>query len=276
MASSFRKCAQARKDASFVRLFRYRMLRPRLTSLAAPVRFRVSGWDPVLITSQIIALQGLYYLTLAALLPLALSVSTSRAVLEELGGSESVDYLFASAPAPLWWTISLVQLLTAFATAFYLYHLVRRPTHILDFATTLALNHFILCTYFTTSWPTAWWWISNTISCLVMTLLAERMCVRREMREGFVSTVPSTPRNGSSTPRNGSITPRNGFTNTGAGKRNDNVITGNGDGSNGDEMEMGKMSSGLAKVVGHARAASAAGSRQGGSEYERVSGEDRN
>ena len=82
------------------------------------------------------------------------------------------------------------------------------------------------------------------------------------MREGFISTVPSTARNGS--------------TNTGAGKRNDNVVVGSGgEVSNPDEMEMGKMSSSLAKVVGHARNASAAGSRQGGSEYERVSVEDR-
>ena len=237
----------------------------RTLSLASPVRFRVQGWDPILIISQIISLQALYYLTMALLFPLALSLSTSPQLLQELGGNKSVDFLFAVPPSSLSWTVALVHLLTGFITAFYLYHLIRRPTHILDFATTLAFNHFILCTYFTTNWPGGWWWISNTISCLVMTLLAERMCVRREMREGFISTAPSTARNGS--------------TNTGAGKRNDNNTTGSaGEGSNGEnEMEMGKMSSSLAKVVGHGRNASAAGSRQGGGvEYERVSAEDRN
>lgn len=69
---------------------------------------------------------------------------------------------------------------------FSLYHLVRRPTHILDFSLTLVFVHLILTIYYSSSFPTSiFFWLVVALSSVVQIVLAEQLCVRREMRDGF-------------------------------------------------------------------------------------------
>ncbi|WVQ78799.1 hypothetical protein IAT38_000890 [Cryptococcus sp. DSM 104549] len=64
-----------------------------------------------------------------------------------------------------------------------LYYLIRRPTHILDFALTLIFNHFILTTYYAASFPTSFFfWIVQALGAVLMIVSAEWLCVQREMR----------------------------------------------------------------------------------------------
>lgn len=127
----------------------------------------------------------------------------------------------------------------------YLYHLIRRPTHILDFALTLIFNHLILTTYYSSSFPSSlFFWFVLSVSTIAQIVIAEQWCVRREMREGFTidaasaanTPIPSTP-----TPL-----PR---------KRQ-------------DDLEMGKM-----RTEGMLSAGSGGGS--GGGSYERVPADER-
>ncbi|WRT65765.1 uncharacterized protein IL334_002714 [Kwoniella shivajii] len=64
-----------------------------------------------------------------------------------------------------------------------LYYLIRRPTYILDFALTLIFNHFILTTYYAASFPTSFFfWFIQITGAVGMIVIAEHLCVKREMK----------------------------------------------------------------------------------------------
>lgn len=72
-------------------------------------------------------------------------------------------------------------------SVYYLYHLVRRPRLILDFTLTLLFNHLVLTTYYSAVLPTSLFFWAVVIGSSILTLLlAEQMCVKREMTEGLV------------------------------------------------------------------------------------------
>ena len=79
------------------------------------------------------------------------------------------------------------SLLPLLSSVYYLYHLVRRPRLILDFTLTLLFNHLVLTTYYSAVLPTSlFFWAVVLGSSLLTLLLAEHMCVKREMTEGLV------------------------------------------------------------------------------------------
>lgn len=76
----------------------------------------------------------------------------------------------------------------------FLYQFVRRPTHILDHATTLAFNHVVLTTYFARAFPASvFFWLVLGASTATTVLWAERLCVRREMHESMGDWSGSAP-----------------------------------------------------------------------------------
>ncbi|ELU44063.1 SYS1 domain-containing protein [Rhizoctonia solani AG-1 IA] len=84
------------------------------------------------------------------------------------------------------WIISLCWLVASTVDVYFLYILVRRPTHILDFALTLVLNHTILTTYYARSLPTSlFFWLIMALGAVISVVGAEQLCVKREMREGI-------------------------------------------------------------------------------------------
>lgn len=98
------------------------------------------------------------------------------------------------------WAVSFAWMLTSFIDTLYLYHFVRRPTHILDFSLTLLFNHTILTTYYSHSFPSSFfYWLVLTVSVIGQIVTAEQMCVKREMKEGF-QVSDMTPHLGGATP----------------------------------------------------------------------------
>ena len=83
------------------------------------------------------------------------------------------------------------SLLYAYCSVYHLYHLVRRPRLILVFTLTVLFNHLVLTTYYSAAIPTSlFFWIVASCSLAVASLqllLAEQMCVKREMSEGLVN-----------------------------------------------------------------------------------------
>lgn len=68
----------------------------------------------------------------------------------------------------------------------YLYHLIRRPTHILDHTLTLFGTHILLTTYYAASFPTSlFFWLVVGSGTIGVVIWAEQVCVQREMTEGF-------------------------------------------------------------------------------------------
>lgn len=69
---------------------------------------------------------------------------------------------------------------------YYLYALIRRPRLILDFSLTLLFNHLVLTTYYSSAIPTSFFfWLIMAISAGMMVIIAEQLCVKREMAEGL-------------------------------------------------------------------------------------------
>ncbi|KAF8722637.1 hypothetical protein AX14_009739 [Amanita brunnescens Koide BX004] len=84
------------------------------------------------------------------------------------------------------WVIAFCWMLACSADIYYLYALVRRPRLILDFALTLVFNHLVLTTYYSASIPTSLFFWLVLISGSVLTIVvAEQLCVKREMTEGL-------------------------------------------------------------------------------------------
>ncbi|GAA5875354.1 hypothetical protein JCM8547_003212 [Rhodosporidiobolus lusitaniae] len=212
--------------------------------------FRVQGWDPVLIISQIVSLQALHYLILAIILPVLLSLLANRDLLRYEGGASSIGMamdwraftgstvsgvpasralqpglagLAAAAggtagkidagelargvvrvvegDALRGWAVAVGWVAASMVDIFFLYHIVRRPTHILDFSITLIFNHLILTTYYSSSFPTSFFfWFVVGASSVTQIILAEQWCVKREMRDGF-SVGEMTPHLGGDTAR---------------------------------------------------------------------------
>jgi len=83
------------------------------------------------------------------------------------------------------WTIAVAWLIACGVDIYYLYTLVRRPTYILDFALTLVMNHLILTTYYASFPSSLFFWVIMITGAVFTIVLAEQLCVRREMREGL-------------------------------------------------------------------------------------------
>jgi len=82
------------------------------------------------------------------------------------------------------------QNLTIFSI-YYLCILVRRPRLILDFALTLAFSHIVLTTYYSASIPTSlFFWIVMFTWSATTVIIAEQLCVKREMTEGLIISPP--------------------------------------------------------------------------------------
>lgn len=76
---------------------------------------------------------------------------------------------------------------------YIIYSLIRRPTLVLDFALTLILNHTILTTYYAASFPTSlFFWLVMSAGSMLIIIVAEQLCVRREMSEGLKAITTST------------------------------------------------------------------------------------
>lgn len=74
---------------------------------------------------------------------------------------------------------------------YYLYTFIRRPRLILDFASTLVFNHLVLTTYYSASIPTSlFFWLVIIIGSAWTVIIAEQLCVKREMTEGLVISAP--------------------------------------------------------------------------------------
>ncbi|TFK34031.1 integral membrane protein S linking to the trans Golgi network-domain-containing protein [Crucibulum laeve] len=84
------------------------------------------------------------------------------------------------------WIIALCWIVACGADVYYLYHLIRRPRLILDFALTLVFNHLVLTTYYAASLPTSlFFWLVVLGGAALTVVGAEQLCVRREMKEGL-------------------------------------------------------------------------------------------
>jgi len=161
---------------------------PILTELLGelPLLFYLLGmkfysyvWDPRLILSQILTLQCLFYLCLGLLLFVLDSISGHSLTLEQIFSSDSINTHHASG----WITIA-ATLINALFGAVFLVYVVERAKKCLDFTGTAYLIHTVSCIAFNGRIPNTWaWWMTNCLALIIMSILGEYLCQRRELQE---------------------------------------------------------------------------------------------
>ncbi|RUS17023.1 hypothetical protein BC937DRAFT_90521 [Endogone sp. FLAS-F59071] len=145
--------------------------------------FRLTVWDPLLIVSQIIALQALYYFSASLLTLFFLLLTGSEITLDYI-----LNYREIRSDTVMGWTIGLAWLINSVVGIYLLLILVQRAKLILDFSLTLHIFHLIVVSYYSRHLPTnILWWILNIATCCIMTFGGEWACMRREMEPIMLS-----------------------------------------------------------------------------------------
>ena len=151
-----------------------------------------SNFDPQLIIGQITAMQTLLYVALGAWLLLLNGLSGRPAT------SVGLEQIFSFRALRHDTTGGIIALAAFFinslAGGVFLCVIVERAKKCLDFALTAQLLHLFGC-YAYEGFPDSWeWWVNAVVSVVVMALLGEYLCMRREMREIPLLSRPRDPR----------------------------------------------------------------------------------
>lgn len=126
--------------------------------------------DPILIVSQIIAMQSFYYASLGAYFVSCHLIS---------GLPLSLDRFFATDRSP----DVAAGFAASVAGALLLRTIVEKSRKCLDFAVTLNGLHLLFCLLYSRHWPNAAWWLSTLAILVVMVVLGEYLCSRRELMD---------------------------------------------------------------------------------------------
>ncbi|CAG8505153.1 14565_t:CDS:2 [Acaulospora morrowiae] len=139
--------------------------------------FRTTAWDPLLIVSQILALQTLYYTSISIITLFTLLISGNDITLDFL-----LDYREFRADTVLGWTIGFAWIANSVVGIYLLVRIVQRARLVLDFSLTLHFFHFLITTYYSGHVPTTFiWWGLNVTTCCIMVFGGELYCMRKEM-----------------------------------------------------------------------------------------------
>lgn len=135
-------------------------------------------WDPWLIVAQIACLQCLHYLSLGGFLWLFVGTHVPTLTLAYFFSYEAI-----TARTVTGWCTMLAFLCNAMAGAAFLLVIVERTKKCLDFTATLYVIHTFLCVVWGGVPVTLIWWVLNGVCLVLMTVLGEWLCMRREQRE---------------------------------------------------------------------------------------------
>lgn len=149
--------------------------------------FRSSVWDPVLIVSQILTMQSLFYLCLGVWIFLVDFICGSPRSLDQL-----FSYKVLQVKEFQGRLIIVAYVLNALTGATGLWYIVKRTKQCLDFAATVHLCHFVACWIFNGLLPSLSWWLINIISLIITTVLGEFLCMRTELKAIPLSMGPRT------------------------------------------------------------------------------------
>jgi len=135
-------------------------------------------FDPLLIIAQIVSMQSLHYLSLGLLQWLLLG---------PYGPNYSLYYFFDYHAVNVHkfsgWMVIVSFLANSVAGAGYLCLVVERAKKCLDFTATLYITHLLFCVFHTGMPANLEWWVLQFTGLVIMAVLGEWLCMRREMRE---------------------------------------------------------------------------------------------
>lgn len=135
-------------------------------------------WDPALIIAQIVSVQCLFYISLGLIQAITIGPTLGYITIAYIFDWGTLH--FSSKLGMLNWISHVVN---AVAGAAALAWVVERAKKCLDFGSTCYLWHTIFVCWYS-GWPQSFaWWLATAGGMLVMVLLGEWFCVRREMQD---------------------------------------------------------------------------------------------
>ncbi|XP_063456944.1 protein SYS1 homolog isoform X3 [Pan paniscus] len=161
----------------------------RLVSLQGMAgQFRSYVWDPVLILSQIVLMQTVYYGSLGLWLALVDGLVRSSPSLDQMFDAEILG--FSTPPGRL----SMMSfILNALTCALGLLYFIRRGKQCLDFTVTVHFFHLLGCWFYSSRFPSALtWWLVQAVCIALMAVIGEYLCMRTELKEIPLNSVPKS------------------------------------------------------------------------------------
>ncbi|CAK9211511.1 unnamed protein product [Sphagnum troendelagicum] len=135
-------------------------------------------WDPWLILAQIVCIQCLYYISLGILLYAFVGTQVPRFTLKYF-----FDYTLVTATSIVGWSTLAAFFVNALAGAGYVFLLVERAKKCLDFTITMYIIHLVFCILYNGLPSSFLWWLVYIVCVVVTSLLAEWLCIRRELKD---------------------------------------------------------------------------------------------
>ncbi|KAG7478289.1 hypothetical protein MATL_G00079060 [Megalops atlanticus] len=150
--------------------------------------FRSYIWDPVLIISQIILMQCIYYSFLGLWLAGVDSLVHNNRSLDQIFSYELLGF------STLQGRLSMMAfILNSLTCALGLWFFIRRGKQCLDFTVTVHFFHMIGCWIYNTHLPAALsWWLVNVACMALMAVIGEYLCMRTELRAIPVNSGPKS------------------------------------------------------------------------------------
>lgn len=150
--------------------------------------FRSYIWDPILIISQIVLMQCIYYSFLGLWVA---GVDGLVQINRSLNQIFSYDVLgFATVQGRL---SMMAFILNSLTCALGLWLFIRRGKQCLDFTVTVHFFHMIGCWIYNSHLPASLcWWLVNVASMALMAVTGEYLCMRTELMAIPVNTGPKS------------------------------------------------------------------------------------
>ncbi|KAG0339994.1 hypothetical protein BG000_000923 [Podila horticola] len=157
--------------------------------------FRATQWDPVLILSQIVCLQSLWYLSISTIV-----YTLFRFAGAELSLDAILNYHEVRADNAQGMLLGFAWLLNSVVGVYLLLKIVARARLVLDFSLTLLLYHVLMVTYYSGHVPSSFlWWALNGTTAGVMIFGGEYVCMQLEMEPIILGNGSSSSNNASTT-----------------------------------------------------------------------------
>mmetsp|Transcript_31423 Transcript_31423/g.65712 ORF Transcript_31423/g.65712 Transcript_31423/m.65712 type:complete len:189 (+) Transcript_31423:132-698(+) len=135
-------------------------------------------FNPRLILAQIISLQAFHYFLLGILFQINHVLFATTVTVDRIFTAKYLDVWSA-----IGWVDNAAILISSILGSILLVFIVEKSKKCLDFSVTLFLIHILICSIYG-GFPLTWdWWIIHILGMIVMVVLGEYLCSKRELSD---------------------------------------------------------------------------------------------
>eukprot|EP00026_Physarum_polycephalum_P014824 Phypoly_transcript_15383.p1 GENE.Phypoly_transcript_15383~~Phypoly_transcript_15383.p1 ORF type:complete len:265 (+),score=45.95 Phypoly_transcript_15383:63-857(+) len=145
--------------------------------------FFSSVWDPKYIIFQIAAVQSLYYVQFGVTLLIINQLTGHMFSVEQV-----FNYRLTNTHSSHGWVVIISTIVNSVLGAGSLLFIVERSKKCLDHSVTVVFLHFIVCSFYAGVPSSLAWWVVTVIGCILMAVIGEYICMRRELQEIPITT----------------------------------------------------------------------------------------